>query len=84
MVPAFLAKVHVLGSLLSLAAMLTRSGDRGGISVCSDRDKYGGQDLSTVPGRSEQPVDETGLRLIPGGLTSQYMAEKKVVIAWMG
>lgn len=64
--------------------MLTHSGSRGGISVCSDRDKDGGRDLSIVPGRSEQSMVEFGLRLIPGALMSQFRAEEKVMIAWVG
>lgn len=67
MVPSFIAKVHGRESPSSPAAMLTRSGNRGGISVCSDRDKDGGRNLSTVPGRSEQILDEIGLGLIRGG-----------------
>ena len=67
MVHAFRAKVHGRGSLSSPAAMLTHSGNRGGISVCSDRDKDGGRNLSTVLGRSEQILHEFGLRLVPWG-----------------
>ena len=77
MVPSFIAKVHGRESPSSPAAMLTRSGSRGGISVCSDRDKDGGRNLSIVPGRSEQSLVEFGLRLIPGALMSQFMAEGK-------